>query len=457
MKTDGAQFDSITFSNPFATFLPAMTKRRADSTIVYASSREKMPKQETAWLPIPGFRDVEMNAQGVVRRASDQTIIKMYNSAVELILDNGQRVSRGVRKIKVQLFPCADLEGEEWRVTKQFPAYEVSNRGRVRSLNNKHMIALQLSKGYCRIGTGTEGPMVHVLVGKAFLPPPTRADQTTVNHKNGIKTDNHIDNLEWMSQSEQLFHAHATGLHSRNSTYQTSVHQLKDNVIIATFRTIADAARASGATESNIRAVCQSKRHTAAGYGFAYVNQDRESECIPTITTPEQNAWNWVSIQDFPSYEICPEGLVRNAGTHRVLSYQLIEGDYKKVTLYKSTGENTPRPLHILLAKAFIPNPHNLPVVNHIDENKVNNDLGNLEWVTHQRNTEASLGKTVFQYDDHRQLLQSWPSAEKASLSTGIPVSTMSRYCRLPVPSMHRGFMYSYMHFVPTNTVLGEA
>ncbi len=43
---------------------------------------------------------------------------------------------------------------------------------------------------------------------------------------------------------------------------------------------------------------------------------------------------------------------------------------------------------HVLLAKAFIPNPLNLPEINHIDGNKLNNLISNLEWVTHPRNIE---------------------------------------------------------------------
>lgn len=60
---------------------------------------------------------------------------------------------------------------------------------------------------------------------------------------------------------------------------------------------------------------------------------------------------------------------------------------YCRVTFKKQ------HPVHRLVAIAFIPNPNNLPEVNHIDENKLNNDISNLEWVTHRENIRHSLTK----------------------------------------------------------------
>ena len=62
---------------------------------------------------------------------------------------------------------------------------------------------------------------------------------------------------------------------------------------------------------------------------------------------------------------------------------------YKVVGLWKN-NKATAKTVHRLVALAFIPNPENKPCVNHIDGNKQNNHVSNLEWVTYSENTVHS-------------------------------------------------------------------
>lgn len=67
---------------------------------------------------------------------------------------------------------------------------------------------------------------------------------------------------------------------------------------------------------------------------------------------------------------------------------------YAMVSLYKD-GEQRQELVHRIVGKAFLPNPNNLPEINHLDEDKLNNTLLNLEWQTSQGNSLHSCHKTT--------------------------------------------------------------
>lgn len=78
----------------------------------------------------------------------------------------------------------------------------------------------------------------------------------------------------------------------------------------------------------------------------------------------------------------------------KVLKLNTNDRGYVLVTLSKNMKRRTFR-VHRLVAQAFIPNPKNFPVVNHIDENKLNNNVDNLEWCTQEYNIYYSQGVPV--------------------------------------------------------------
>ncbi len=115
---------------------------------------------------------------------------------------------------------------EEWRDIKGFEGlYSVSSLGRVKSharcvghyTKQDKILKNELTwQGYARVvlckDKVTSRFAVHRLVAQAFLP--ADAERTIVNHKDGIKADNSVGNLEWCSYSE---HAIATGLRGKDS------------------------------------------------------------------------------------------------------------------------------------------------------------------------------------------------------------------------------------------------
>ena len=98
--------------------------------------------------------------------------------------------------------------------------------------------------------------------------------------------------------------------------------------------------------------------------------------------------------KDIPGYEglyqVSNTGQVRSLGNNKSKKTKILKTmadtkGYKRLTLYKNSKKKTYK-VHRLVAQAFIPNPNDLPEVNHKDENKANNAVWNLEWCTHEYN-----------------------------------------------------------------------
>lgn len=171
--------------------------------------------------------------------------------------------------------------------------YQVSNYGNVRGLERKvsnHTGILTVKPKMLKQGKNHKGyPIVylsknnkqktitvHRLVAIAFIPKIENKPQ--VNHIDGDKTNNHVDNLEWCDNSENQIHAYRLGLNKvtgRAGKPKRPVLQIDmtTNEVIAEYQSIADAGRAVGCkTSSNIGMCCRGcyGRKSIAGYYWRY-------------------------------------------------------------------------------------------------------------------------------------------------------------------------------------------
>ena len=88
----------------------------------------------------------------------------------------------------------------------------------------------------------------------------------------------------------------------------------------------------------------------------------------------------FINLPRFPNYQISPSGEVFSITSSRVLKSTVCrDTGYRYIILRDAQGYRKKRTLHSLLAEVFIPNPDNLPQVNHKDGDKLNNQLSNLE------------------------------------------------------------------------------
>ena len=121
---------------------------------------------------------------------------------------------------------------------------------------------------------------------------------------------------------------------------------------------------------------------------------------------------------------------------------------YLFVTLCKD-GKMKKYKVHRLVAMAYLPNPENLPQINHKDENKANNCLQNLEWCdasyninygTHNKKVSNSLKKPILQYDLDGNFIREWPSAR----DVGKEVRSNIGYCLRGRNKTAYGYIWKY-------------
>lgn len=126
----------------------------------------------------------------------------------------------------------------------------------------------------------------------------------------------------------------------------------------------------------------------------------------------------------------------------RILKPLLRKDGYLSVSL-SAHGKVEKKLLHRLVAEAFLPNPDNLPIINHKDEIRTNDNVDNLEWCTYSYNTtygnarvkwlskviNGTKSKPVYQFDKDGILIKEYPSAHEAARQLNITVSGIISCC----------------------------
>ena len=163
-----------------------------------------------------------------------------------------------------------------WKEIEIAPNYLVSNNGEVKNKLNNNLLKLHKDKyGYLRVELtiGLEKKktvLVHRLVAQAFIPNFDNLPQ--VNHKNEIKTDNRVENLEWCTQEYNC--KYGTGQERSKKTNQINngkkVKAIKDDKEYY-FVSVKDAGRQLGIDYSNIFSCLKGRLKTTKGYRFEEV------------------------------------------------------------------------------------------------------------------------------------------------------------------------------------------
>ncbi len=176
---------------------------------------------------------------------------------------------------------------EVWKPIKGFESYQVSNKGRVKSLPNATYKRISILKPDNHIGyryvmlPDRKKRLIHRLVATAFIPNPE--NKPYVNHKNGIRSDNRVCNLEWVTAQENSKHA-VNVLGHKNTVFiyggqHTNARRIKgfdySGKEIHSFDSIVEAVKFFSGSRSTMMQHLSGKSRTAFGYLWQYVKKDK--------------------------------------------------------------------------------------------------------------------------------------------------------------------------------------
>lgn len=175
---------------------------------------------------------------------------------------------------------------ESWKDVAGYEGlYQVSSNGKIKSIarsgtsKRDKILKHSLTKGYPSVNLSKEDVVkkrtIHRIVAIAFLSE-SAFEGSQVNHKNGVKTDNRVSNLEWVTASENARHAHDNGLIKNYSTFwlgtkggttSKPITQLSlDGKMLNQFRSATIASETTGICRQHISQCCTGLRKTAGGY-----------------------------------------------------------------------------------------------------------------------------------------------------------------------------------------------
>ena len=310
---------------------------------------------------------------------------------------------------------------EEYKVIADYENYEVSSFGNVRNKNTGRILKSYNKGGYAVVGlskTTVKLFQVHRLVCQAFILNPENKPQVNHIDKNGL--NNMVTNLEWNTVQENNIHR-SNGVTQTTNQYVPVVRMDEStNKTLETYNSIELAAEwiFNQGLSSNINSIksgisCAFRNVYNSSFGFKWVLAEQ--------INLENEIWKQVVIQnkdDTTNYYVSSLGRFKNSKGIIMKDYKPHHSGYIYVRV-----NNDKYALHRLVAFTFLENPENKEFVNHIDGNKTNNSLANIEWNTPRENSLHShktgltkcFTKKITQYDLKMNKINEYNSIVEAS------------------------------------------
>ena len=356
--------------------------------------------------------------------------------------------------------------------------YKVNNAGEVTSFSRGKPITMKqelhpsgLYSVRFRISKNVSHTIyVDKIVATTFLDNPYNFKY--VAHKDGNKGNSNIDNLAWSPYPELLdgewkkVPGYGKYIVSENG----EVRSLKNR----SFPSMTPQKRASGYLRYNLYSNDGRKNqyfhsHELVAMSFipnpnnyqylTHIDKDLSNDHYSNLKwtktseeeTSDEDTSKWKRFDKYPHYLFSIYGEVKSfyGSVPKLMKPTRDFSGYKKIKLYNDKGGKLFY-LHVIIAKLFVPNPFNLPFVDHIDRNKWNADASNLRWVTASENAKNrdpnmiyTNSRPIFKCDLTGTILEKYVSAKEASRQTGISYNHIKEFAN-GIVATNRGFLWKW-------------
>lgn len=320
---------------------------------------------------------------------------------------------------------------EKWAEFPENKKYECSTNGRIRNLKTKNIVKQRKDQNGRYIvsllvaNKNTKNWLVHRAIAITFIE--NKYDENQVNHIDGNCTNNEAYNLEWCDGKYNSQHAHNIGLQPK--AWGNSKRILETNLKtkeILEYQSIKEINLKRGFHHTKIIDCAKRKITSYKGYKYEYVGE--------TI----DNNKKFIILKKYPGYRIYEDGTIYSEIAKKIMSQSGVV--YKRVGLrLKQNGKTIKKSkaVHVLVALAFVKNenPKKYKLVDHIDNNTLNNYYTNLKWTDYVGNrnnpgTVTKFGVKVNQYALDGKFIKTHDTLKKAEIVTGAPYTSIIKVCK---------------------------
>lgn len=339
---------------------------------------------------------------------------------------------------------------EIWKTCSDFDMYEVSNLGQVRNKKTKRILREATQGGYKCVGLMLNDErkhcIVHRLVAKEFIENPENKPQ--VNHIDKNRSNNIVSNLEWTTAKENNVHRSTGVIQTTNQNIRVWRVDNDTNEKLELYNSFEEAgqwlvdnnySKCPHTAKTNISNAVRGVYKSSCG--FKWIRNEQEHL--------ENEEWRNIIIngETNENYQISSMGRFKNSKGIIMENYKPHHSGYIFCRVNKEKYL-----LHRLVAFAFLENPQNKPFVNHIDGNKTNNAVNNLEWCTVAENNQHAIDIGLKQFYKRKigqytvlkdpELVKEFNSIVEAMNETGIKSIKQVLYGKQNTAG---GFIWKYL------------